>query len=136
MRIYRSYKEAHEALHIKGSYQRGTIGTPIDGITSVKLTANPSSLDRISKDLNKIYYVGVGKKSSQGQPAVDQRREDQQAFFTSYRTQNPFPVLIKLKANTVLYAGNYVVKKIHERMSPQQIVYFHIELEKLDNRFS
>lgn len=132
MKIFKSYKEAHEKLRIKGSYQRGTIGNAIEGITSVKLTANPNSLDRISKDLQRIYYVGVGKKSSQGEPAVNQRREDQQAFFTSYRTQNPFPVLIKLKANTVLYAGTYVVKQIHQRMSPQQIVYFHIELEKLD----
>lgn len=130
MRLFKSYKEAHEALKIKGSYQRGTIGNTLDGITSVKLTANPKSLDRVSRNLQTIYYVGLGKKSSQGEPAVDQKREDQESFFVSLRTQNAFPVLIKLKPNLVLYAGTYTVKGIHERRSPQQIVYFHIELQQ------
>ena len=36
--FFHSYKEAHQVLHLKGSFQRGTIGNTVDGITSLKLT--------------------------------------------------------------------------------------------------
>lgn len=130
MKLFKSYKEAHEKLKLKGSYQRGTIGNPLEGITSIKLTVNPKSFDRVSSDLKTILYVGIGKKSSQGEPAENQTREDQELFFTSYRNQNAFPVLIKLKANVVLYAGDYKIKAIHTKRSPQQLVFYHIELIK------
>ena len=132
MRLFNSYREAHEALKIKGSYQRGTIGNPDEGITSLKLTENSKSLDRITDDFEIIYYVGIGKKSSQGEPAVNQRWEDQEPFYTSLRTQKPFSVLIKLKAGEVLYPGDYVVKSVRSRKSPTNISYYRIELHKVD----
>lgn len=130
MELFDSYKEAHNALQIKGSYQRGTIGNKYDGITSLKLTENIQSLDRISVDFNQIYYVGIGKKSSQGHPAENQTKEDQEPFFVSLRTQKPFPLLIKLKAGVVLYAGNYYVKAIHKKKSNQGISYYQMELHR------
>lgn len=130
MKVFHSYKEAHKALHISGSFQRGTQGTAEKGITSLKLTYNPKSLDRLSLDLNEIYYVGIGKKSSQGEPAENQTREDQAPFFTSLRTQTPFPVLLKLKAGVVLYNGTYQVHSIHTKLSPQGFTYYQIELHR------
>ena len=131
MELFASYKEAHEELKIQGSFQRGTIGTKEEGITSLKLTENPKSLDRVSIDFQRIYYVGIGKKSSQGEPAEDQRRENQEPFFVSLRTQTPFPVLIKLKHGIVLYTGNYRVKKIQTRKSPKGFSYFQMELHRV-----
>jgi hypothetical protein len=126
--FYTSYKEAHETLDIPGSWQRGTQGNKTDGITSLKLTANPNSLDRISSDFSRIYYVGIGKKSSQGEPSVDQRKEDQEPFFTSLAKQNPIPVLIKLKAGLVYFPGLYKVKTIQPKTSPKGIQYYQIGL--------
>jgi hypothetical protein len=130
MQVFQSYKEAHEALQLKGSYQRGSIGNENEGITSLKLTENPKSLDRISIDFQKMYYVGFGKKSSQGEPAENQTREDQVPFFVSLRSQTPFPVLVKLKPGIVLYTGNYRVKKIRTRISSRGFTYFEIELHR------
>lgn len=125
--FYSSYKEAHEALGIPGSRQRGTQGTEEEGVSSIKITSNPRSLDRISSDMSTIYYVGVGKKSSQGEPAEHQTREDQALFFTSKQKQNPVPVLIKLKPDLVYYAGLYKVSKIFKRISPKAKQYYEIQ---------
>jgi hypothetical protein len=133
MELFQSYKEAHEALKLQGSFQRGTLGNNKDGITSLKLTENPKSLDRISIDFEQIYYVGKGKKSSQGEPAENQVQKDQEPFFVSLRTQTPFPVLVKLKAGVVLYAGMYTVHTIHRRKSPKGFSYFLMELHRCAN---
>jgi hypothetical protein len=127
--FYSSYKEAHEALKLPGSYQRGTQGNPEEGITSIKLTENPRSLDRISRDFNTIYYVGIGEKSSQGEPAVHQTKEDQSPFFVSLKKQNAVPVLIKLNSGVVMYAGDYKVKRIYRRISPRAKHYYEIQFE-------
>lgn len=130
--FYTSYKEAHESLGIPGSWQKGTQGNDIDGISSIKITSNPRSLDRISKDMSTIYYVGIGEKSSQGEPAVNQTREDQQPFFTSKQKQNPVPVLIKLDSGVVYYAGLYKVHKIYKRISPRAKRYFEIQFTRVE----
>lgn len=126
--FYSSYKDAHDALGLKGSYQRGTQGNE-EGISSIKLTENPRSLDRISPDLNTIYYVGIGEKSSQGEPAAHQTKEDQTPFFVSLKKQNPVPVLIKLSSGVVMYAGDYLVKRVYKRISPTAKRYFEIQFE-------
>ncbi len=125
--FYTSYKEAHEALGIPGSWQKGTQGTKEEGITSIKITSNPRSLDRITGDFSTIYYVGIGEKSSQGEPAAHQLLEDQAPFFTSKQTQNKIPVLIKLESGVVFYAGLYTVSKIYKRISPRAKRYFEIQ---------
>jgi hypothetical protein len=129
--FYSSYKEAHEALKLPGSYQRGTQGNKDDGITSIKLTENPRSLDRISRDFNTIYYVGIGEKSSQGEPADHQTKEDQAPFFVSLKKQNPVPVLIKLSSGVVMYAGEYKVKRIYRRISPRAKHYYEIQFQHI-----
>jgi hypothetical protein len=123
-----AYKAAHDARGLPGSYQRGTQGSK-EGLTSIKLTENPRSLDRISPDLNTIYYVGIGEKSSQGEPSVHQTKEDQAPFFVSLKKQNPVPVLIKLSSGVVMYAGDYVVKRVYKRISPTTKRYFEIQFE-------
>ncbi len=125
--FYTSYKEAHEALGIPGSWQRGTQGTDKEGITSIKITSNPRSLDRITSDLSTIYYVGIGEKSSQGEPAAHQLLEDQTPFFTSKQKQNKIPVLIKLESGVIYYAGLYTVSKIYKRISPKAKRYYEIQ---------
>ena len=132
MELFRSYKEAHDALQLQGSFQRGTIGNTEEGITSLKLTENPKSLDRVSKDLERIYYVGRGKKSSQGEPATNQSLADQEPFFVSLRTQRPIPILMKLKAGVVLYPGTYCVMKIQPKLSPNKVLYYQIELHRCE----
>jgi len=127
--FYSSYKDAHEALKIPGSYQQGTQGNPVEGISSIKLTENPRSLDRISRDFNTIYYVGIGEKSSQGEPSAHQIKEDQAPFFVSLKKQNPVPVLIKLSSGVVMYAGDYTVKRIYRRISPRAKHYYEIQFE-------
>lgn len=127
--FFSSYKEAHEVLKIPGSWQRGTQGNKETGITSLKMTNNPKSFDKISDDLSIVFYVGIGKKSSQGEPAVNQRLEDQEPFFVSKRLQNPIPILIKLSHKFVFFAGYYKVKAIREQMTPKGIRYFEIILE-------
>lgn len=127
--FYSSYKEAHEALKLPGSYQRGTQGSAETGITSIKVTENLRSLDKISRDFSTIYYVGIGEKSSQGEPADHQRKEDQAPFFTSLKKQNEVPVLIKLGSGVVMYAGNYKVKRIYRRLSPRAKHYYEIQFE-------
>jgi hypothetical protein len=129
--FYTSYKEAHEALKIPGSWQRGTQGSAEEGITSIKITSNPRSLDKISPDLDTIYYVGIGEKSSQGEPSAHQLLEDQAPFFTSKQKQNPIPVLIKLESGVVFYAGHYTVSKIYKRISPRAKRYFEIQFTKI-----
>ena len=127
--FYGTYKEAHEALGIPGSWQKGTQGTKEEGITSIKITANQHSLDRISPDMRMIYYVGIGKKLSQGEPAENQTREDQKPFFTSLKKQNPIPVLIKLQSGVIYYAGLFKIHKIYKKISPSAKHYYEIQLK-------
>ncbi len=129
--FFHSYREAHQKLHIKGSYQRGTIGNDIDGITSLKLTENPNSYDRVQEDLDRIWYVGKGKKSSQGEPARNQHIEDQAPFFRSLETQNEFPVLMKLHSSLVIFLGHYRVVQIRKKTTSTHISYFQIELQRV-----
>jgi hypothetical protein len=126
--FFTSYKEAHEVLKIPGSYQRGTQGSKTTGITSLKMTNNENSLDKISDDLSTVFYVGIGKKSSQGEPSKDQAKEDQEPFFVSKANQNLIPILIKLESGTVFYAGTYKVKAIRTQVSPKGFQYYEIIL--------
>lgn len=126
--FFSSYKEAHKALKIPGSWQRGTQGNKTTGISSLKMTNNPESLDLISDDLSLVFYVGIGKKSSQGEPAADQHLEDQAPFLTSKRLQNRIPILIKLQSGLVFYAGLFKVKAIRTQVSPKQFRYYQIVL--------
>ena len=92
------------------------------------MTNNPSSLDKISDDLSTVFYVGIGKKSSQGEPSEDQTLEDQEPFFTSKAKQNPIPILIKLESGKVYYAGTFRVKTIRKQVSPKGFQYYEIVL--------
>ena len=132
--FYSSYKEAHEKLGIPGSWQRGTQGSADLGITSVKLTANPKSLDRISIDFKQIYYVGIGKKLSQGQPGANQREEEQAPFFTSLKNRRPFPVLMKIRTGLIMYVGDFRVEMIRLQTSPTGIKYYQIHLSNLESK--
>lgn len=128
--FFSSYKEAHEKLKIPGSYQRGTQGNKTTGISSLKMTNNATSLDKISDDLSLVFYVGIGKKSSQGEPAQPQTLEDQEPFFVSKSKQNPIPVLIKLQSGIIYYAGTFKVKAIRKQLSSKGIQYYEIVLEQ------
>lgn len=131
--FFSSYKEAHEKLNLPGSWQRGTQGNKTTGITSLKMTNNPNSLDKISDDLSLVFYVGIGKKSSQGEPAENQTREDQEPFFVSKRLKKKIPILIKVNPSTVFFAGMFQVKAIREQTSPKGFLYYEIVLEKQDS---
>jgi hypothetical protein len=127
MKFFTSYKQAHEELQLPGSWQRGTIGSLSTGLSSIKLTANPKSFDRISPDLKTVYYVGRGKKGSPGEPVKSQEAFEQQVFYTSLHSRNPVAVLSKLKTGIVVFLGYYTVKSI--RLVPQKgIEYFQITL--------
>jgi hypothetical protein len=129
--FFHSYKEAHEKLHIRGSYQRGTIGNDREGITSLKLTENPKSYDRIQNDLERIWYVGKGKKSSQGEPAESQTIGDQAPFFRSLELGNDIPILMKLKPSLVIFLGYYRVAQVRNKKTKKNIQYFEIELHRV-----
>ena len=129
--FFHSYREAHQKLHIQGSYQRGTIGSTVEGITSLKLTENPKSYDRIQNDLDRIWYVGKGKKSSQGEPAESQTIQDQGPFFQSMETRNEFPVLMKLHNSLVVFLGFYQVIQIRKKTTLKGFSYFQIELHRV-----
>ncbi len=129
--FFHSYKEAHQKLHIQGSYQRGTIGNKIEGITSLKLTENPKSYDRIQKNLERIWYVGKGKKSSQGEPAENQTIEEQAPFLRSVELKNEFPVLLKLHTSLVVFLGYYRVIDIRKKTTTKGYTYFQIELQRV-----
>ncbi len=131
--FFSSYKEAHEVLKLPGSWQRGTQGNKTTGISSLKMTNNPDSLDEISHDLSHVFYVGIGKKSSQGEPAANQQREEQEPFFVSKRLKKKIPILIKLGPHTVFFAGYYQVKAIREKTSPKGFVYYEIMLELFES---
>lgn len=127
MRFFRSYREAHEGLQLPGSWQRGTIGTKQSGLTSIKLTANPDSLDRISADLKTVYYVGRGKKGSPGEPIESQDSMEQEVFYRSLHTKSPVAVLTKVKSGLVVYLGMYTVSSI--RLVPiKELEYYQIKL--------
>jgi hypothetical protein len=131
MKFYSSYKQAHEELQLPGSWQRGTIGSAATGLSSIKLTANPKSLDRISPDLKTVYYVGRGKKGSPGEPVKSQEHFDQEVFYRSLHTKNPVTVLAKLKTGIIVYLGEYKVSSI--RLVPQKgLEYFLITLVAKD----
>lgn len=132
MKFFSSYKEAHEILKLPGSWQQGTIGNKETGITSIKLTANPKSLDRISQDMRTVYYVGRGKKLSPGQPQRSQLLEDQAAFYTSYKTGNPVTVLLKLKSGFVTSLGVYKVVSIRKVPYPSDRDFYQIKLTTFD----
>lgn len=132
MRFFSSYKEAHEVLQIPGSWQQGTIGSKDKGLTSIKLTANSHSLDRISQDLKTIYYVGKGKKGSPGQPVKAQQLQDQQVFRKSLQSGNPVAVLTKLKTGFVALLGYYQVKSVRLVPYSREIEYYQVKLTSID----
>jgi hypothetical protein len=134
MEFFSSYKEAHDALDLPGSWQQGTIGTKEQGLTSIKLTANPKSLDRISQDLQTIYYVGKGKKASPGEPVKAQRFQDQQYFLKSIETANPVTVLTKLKTGVVVALGLYKVVSVRLVPLYQHIQYYQVKLVAVHKR--
>jgi hypothetical protein len=127
MKFYSSYKEAHEQLQLPGSWQRGTIGNASTGLSSIKLTANPKSLDRISPDLDTVYYVGRGQKGSPGEPVKSQDSLDQQVFYRSLHTRNPVTVLAKLKTGFVVFLGQYEVTSIR-LVAMKGVEYYQIKL--------
>lgn len=129
MQFFKSYKEAHEKLQLTGSWQRGTIGSLETGLTSIKITVNPKSLDRVSFNLKTVYYVGKGKKASPGEPVKSQEEMDQQVFYRSLHTQNPVTVLVKVKTGVVVSLGNYRVTSI--RLVPG-LDYYQIKLVAKD----
>jgi hypothetical protein len=129
MQYFHSYKEAHETLQLPGSWQRGTIGSPQTGLSSIKLTVNPKSLDRLSPNLKTVYYVGKGLKGSPGQPVKSQEAMDQQLFYRSLYTKNPVAVLVKVKTGMVIFLGMYRVTSV--RLVPlgnKEIEYYQIKL--------
>ncbi len=128
MRVFDSYKDAHESLQLPGSWQQGTIGSAETGVSSIKLTANPKSLDRISKDLQTIYYVGRGEKASPGEPKTKQQQKDQGMFYTSLKTKDPVTVLVKVKPGTVYFLGLYTVMAVRKVPGFKDIDYFQIKL--------
>ena len=128
MKFFASYKEAHEKLQLPGSWQRGSIGSLSTGLTSIKLTANSKSLDRISPDLKTVYYVGKGKKGSPGEPVKSQESMDQQVFYRSFHTGNPVTVLIKLKTGFVTALGPYTVTSVRLVPGFKDIDYYQITL--------
>jgi hypothetical protein len=128
MRVFESYKQAHESLDLPGSWQQGTIGSSATGVSSIKLTANPKSLDRISQDLRTIYYVGKGKKASPGEPKFQQKKQDQAMFYTSLKTKTPVHVLVKNKQGFVVFLGLYQVVSIRKVAGFKEIEYFQIKL--------
>ena len=132
MRFFSSYKEAHEVLQIPGSWQQGTIGSKDKGLSSIKLTANPHSLDRISQDLKTIYYVGKGKKASPGEPVKSQQKQDQQMFFKSLETATPVAVLTKLKTGFIAFLGYYQVKSVRLVPFYRDIDYYQVKLTSID----
>jgi hypothetical protein len=105
--IFRSYKDAHEALKIPGSYQRGTHGTAETGVTSLKITAHPDSYDKILDDGETIYYVGKGNKPTPAHPVKSQSPAAQDVFRRSIETQKKFPVLYKSSPHEVKLLGHY-----------------------------
>jgi hypothetical protein len=123
--IYKSYKEAHKLLGIPGSYQRGTLGTPTTGVTSLKITAHKDSYD-ILDGSNTIYYVGKGNKPTPAHPVKDQLSADQEVFRTSIRTQNIFPVLYKSAPNTVILLGYYKVEGLKKAVRKGVEFYYAI----------
>lgn len=127
MRFFSSYKQAHEVLKLPGSWQRGTQGNKETGITSLKLTANPKSLDRVTHDWSRIYYVGRGEKGSPGEPIESQTLQDQEAFQTSLERGNPIPILLKLKTGLVIYIGDYKVVAVR-KVPGFQVSYYQITL--------
>ena len=128
MKFYKSYKQAHEDLQLPGSWQRGTIGNASTGLSSIKLTVNPKSLDRISSDLRTVYYVGRGKKGSPGEPVTSQEEMDQELFYRSLHTGNPVTVLTKLKTGVVVYLGSYRVSSVRLVPGFKNINYYQITL--------
>lgn len=128
MRFFTSYKEAHETLHLPGSWQQGTIGSPESGLSSIKLTVNPKSLDRISQDLKTLYYVGKGDKRSPGEPAEPQQKQNQQVFYTSRRCGTPVTVLMKIKTGVVVDLGLYRVVSVHRVAGLTSLDYYHVKL--------
>ena len=131
MKFFVSYKEAHQ-LQLPGSWQRGTIGSEQTGLSSIKLTANPKSFDRISPDLKTVYYVGRGRKGSPGEPVEEQEAYDQQVFYRSLFTGNPVAVLTKLKSGFVAFLGFYKVKSIRLVPGMKEISYYQIQLVSKD----
>ena len=125
MEFFKSYKEAHKKLQLPGSWQQGTIGSVQTGLTSIKITYNPKSFDRITPDLKTVYYVGKGKKASPGEPVKTQQFVDQQVFYRSLHTRNPVVILVKLKTGVVVSLGNYTVTSI--RLVPG-LDYYQIKL--------
>ena len=83
----------------------------------------------IDQDLSLVFYVGIGKKSSQGEPAQNQTKEDQEPFFVSKAKQNPIPILIKLSDKYVYFAGYFKVIAIRPQTTPKGIQYYEIILE-------
>ncbi len=127
MRFFASYKEAHEVLKLPGSWQRGTIGSKQTGLSSIKLTANEKSLDRISPDLKTVYYVGRGKKGSPGEPIQNQDSFDQEVFFRSLHSKMPVAILAKVKTGFVVYLGTYRVVSVRP-VALKDIEYYQIQL--------
>lgn len=132
MQFFDSYKQAHEVLKLPGSWQQGTIGSPHTGVSSIKLTANPKSFDRISKDLKTIYYVGRGKKASPGEPKQKQRHEDQEMFYTSLKSKHPVHVLVKNKQGFVLFLGLYQIVSVRKVPGFKEVGYYQIKLLAVD----
>lgn len=131
MKFFSSYKEAHEELQLPGSWQRGTIGSASTGLSSIKLTANLKSLDRISPDLKTVYYVGRGKKGSPGEPVESQDAFDQEIFYRSLHSKNPVTILTKLKTGFVVLLGEYQVSSI--RLVPQKGVQYYLITLRLNH---
>lgn len=128
--IFRSYKEAHERLGIPGSYQRGTHGTAVTGVTSLKITVHPDSYDKILDDGETIYYVGKGNKPTPAHPIKTQGSEQQDVFRKSIETQKKFPVLYKYEPQKVKLLGYYRVEDL-KKSRRKDVTFYYAILRKV-----
>ena len=117
--IFRSYKKAHEYLGIPGSYQRGTHGTALIGVSSLKITVHPDS-----------YYVGKGNKPTPAHPIKTQSSDEQDVFRKSIETQKKFPVLYKYEPHKVKLLGYYRVVNL-KKSKRGEVTFYYAILKKI-----
>jgi hypothetical protein len=124
--IFKSYKEAQEKLGIEGSYQKGTHGTEVTGVTSLKITVHPDSYDKILDDGNTILYVGKGNKPTPAHPIKSQLSDQQDVFRRSIETQKKFPVLYKFAPQKVKLLGYYRVINLKKSRKGDVTFYYTV----------
>ena len=108
----KNFIEAHKLSECSGSYRKGVVFNKSGEICRMFINFTTSKLDKHSKNFNKIFYAGRGKKDKDKYFVED--TIDNAENFKMKQNTTSFPIYVKTK-NGYFYLGRFVIGSVRKK---------------------